>query len=60
VVASKAQIYSKDLSPSSDVFYHCKISNDNKNLQIQGLRDTEILIFKKTPVFESILKNILR
>ena len=41
------------------MFFHCKITDDDKVLGIYGLKDTEILIYKKFAVFESILKNIV-
>ena len=44
---------------NSDVFFHCKITDDDKFFNISALRDTHILIFKKSAVFESILKNIV-
>ena len=59
VICSKQQIYSKELPSSSEVFLHCKITDNDKNLDISGLKDAEILIYKKVAIFESILKNIV-
>lgn len=59
VVTSKSQIYSNHFKSSCEVLYHCKIIDNDKELNIQGLRDTEILIYKKQAIFESVLKNIL-
>ena len=38
---------------------HPKLHDDDKNLNIPKLRDTEIFIYHKTSIFESILKNIV-
>lgn len=59
VIISKKQIYSKANFDSCEVAYHTKIVDDDKELNIQGLRDSEIYIYKRNAVFESILKNIL-
>jgi hypothetical protein len=47
------------LMNTSELFYHCKILDNDKEINIPGIKDTEILIYKKQAVFESVLKNIL-
>jgi hypothetical protein len=59
VIASRKQIYTDSFITSCTSAYHCKITDENKELNVRGLRDLEILIFKKSAVFESVLKNIL-
>jgi hypothetical protein len=59
VIATKKQIYTNHLKTSSDLFFHCKIMDNEKQINIPKIRDTEILIFKKKAIFESVLKNIL-
>jgi hypothetical protein len=59
VICSKNQIYNKELSKSCDVLFHCIVNDDQKNLNIKGLKNTHIFIFKRSAVFESVLKNIL-
>jgi len=60
VIVSKKQINTDSFIKSCQTLYHCKITDDNKELNVKGLRDIEVLIFKRTAIFESVLKNILR
>lgn len=60
VVVSKGASYSENLKSSSLVFSHLIIQDNDKVLKCSNLKDTEILIFKKEAIFESVLKNIIR
>ncbi len=41
------------------IFYHIKIFDDRKETFDTKLKEFDLLIFKKIPVFESVMKNIL-
>ena len=56
VICSKSIIYTEEFISSCKVFSHHKFSDKDNKLR---LKDFEILIFKKDPIFESVLKNIL-
>ena len=60
VILSKSQIFSDNFVNTSDVFFHLKIIDDDKKLRNSKLKDTEILIYKRKPIFESVLKNIVK
>ena len=60
MIVSKKQINTDSFIKSCQTVYHCKINDDKKELNLKGLKDIEILIFKRTAIFESVLKNILR
>jgi hypothetical protein len=60
VIISKSQLYSENFINTCDVFFHVKISDDEKKLRNPKLKDTEIIIYKRKPIFESVLKNIVK
>jgi hypothetical protein len=59
VIVSKKQINTDAFLKTCQSYYFCKIVDENKELKIKGLKDIEILIFKRSAIFESVLKNIL-
>jgi len=57
---SKKNIISDDFNKSTQVCYMVKIVDDEKVLNDSNLRNSEILIYKKIAVFESVIKNIIQ
>lgn len=54
-----SQVYSEDLPKNCLVFYHVKIFDDRRETFDNKIKEFDLIIFKKIPVFESVMKNIL-